>query len=693
MTPATRTATTAPTTPGGRRLLVVDDLTVSYRTTTHERLALDAVDLTVGSGEIVGLVGQSGSGKSTLAAAVLGLLPGNAAQLSGSVRLGEVDLTRLSAQELRRIRGHDVSIVFQDPTVSLNPRLPVGKQMLQVQRAHGPGGRTARRGYYDKALAGLAEVGLPNPRRAFGMYPHEFSGGMRQRVMIAMALLLEPMLIIADEATSALDVTLEAQILELLLRLRETHDASVLFISHNLGVVSQLCDRTTVLHAGRVVEEIAGRVVWSRCRHPYTQSLAASAAHKDARIRRLPTRVPDVDHAASGCHFADQCLHAHDLCRSSTPELYQLEGGSARCFAYAPEAGSQWTAKPAVADWFDPLQDGRPALVETDSATAGLVSVRDLHVSFGAGDQTVRAVDGVDLSIERGEIVAVVGESGSGKTTLAEALVRLVRPTGGSIHVDGQDTATMSPADVHALRRRVQMVFQSAQGSLSPRLQVGSLVTEPYQIFAIPHDQRMRPDDILAQVDLPAELLNSYPSQLSGGQARRVGLARALVCEPELLVADEPTSGLDAAAAASAARLLGDLREAHGLAILLITHDLSLVTNLADRVCVMYFGKIVETGPVSEIVQAPAHPYTKALLSLLLDPDSSAPVGRRKLLAEGEIPNQAAPPSGCRFHPRCPLAQEICAQVEPPLRPVGGSTRSAACHFADSVIEGGHGDL
>jgi len=230
------------------------------------------------------------------------------------------------------------------------------------------------------------------------------------------------------------------------------------------------------------------------------------------------------------------------------------------------------------------------------------------------------------------------------------------------------------------------MVFQSAQGSLSPRMQVGSLITEPYKIFGVPKDQRLQPEEILAQVDLSAELLNSYPSQLSGGQARRVGLARALVCQPELLVADEPTSGLDAAAAATTARLLGDLRDRRGLAILLVTHDLSLVTNLADRVCVMYFGKIVETGRVSQIVQAPAHPYTKALLSLLLDPDTSAPVGRRKLLAEGEIPSQSAPPSGCRFHPRCPWAQEICSVSEPQLVAIGDGTRSAACHFADAVM-------
>lgn len=609
----------------GTSLLAVRDLTVSYRTTEGEQLALDAVDLTVGAGEIVGLVGQSGSGKSTLAAAVLGLLPANARQPSGSVRLGDVELTRLSAPELRRIRGQDVSIVFQDPTTSLNPRLPVGKQMLQVQRAHGSGGRAAGRGYREKAVAGLAEVGLPDPRRAFRMYPHEFSGGMRQRVMIAMALLLEPRLIIADEATSALDVTLEAQILELLLRLRETHDASVLFISHNLGVVSQLCDRTTVLHAGRVVEEMADRVVWSRCQHPYTQSLAASAAHHDARVRRLPAAAPDPH--GTGCHFAGRCLHTHDVCRSTTPELYQLDGGRVRCFAHSPAHGSEWPEKPSVADWLDPQEETRPAQEDLGSGSE-LVSIKDLDVHFGQGDQRVRAVDGVDLTVAPGEIVAIVGESGSGKTTLAETLVHLVRPTSGSVHIGGRDTATLSSTELRTLRRRVQMVFQSAQGSLSPRMQVGSLVTEPYRIFGIPKDQRLPPDQILAQVDLPAGLVNSYPSQLSGGQARRVGLARALVCQPDLLVADEPTSGLDAAAAASAARLLGDLRTAHGLAIVLITHDLSLVTNLADRVCVMYFGKIVESGPVSEIVGAPAHPYTKALLSLVLDPDTAAPVGQ-----------------------------------------------------------------
>jgi oligopeptide/dipeptide ABC transporter ATP-binding protein len=385
-----------------------------------------------------------------------------------------------------------------------------------------------------------------------------------------------------------------------------------------------------------------------------------------------------------------------------TPDLYDHEGGSVRCFAYSPTIGFEWPNKPDVADWFgSSTQSGALVDAESEDTSSALVSIKELRVHFGRRDQTVRAVDGVDLTIERGEIVAVVGESGSGKTTLAEALVRLVPLAGGTIAVNGEATAGMSSTEVHEFRRRVQMVFQSAQGSLSPRMQVGSLVTEPYKIFRIPKDQRMRPEEILARVGLPPELLNSYPSQLSGGQARRVGLARALVCEPELLVADEPTSGLDAAAAASAASLLGDLRDEYGLAILLITHDLSLVTNLADRIAVMYFGKIVETGPVSEIVRAPAHPYTKALLSLVLDPDESAPVGRRELLAQGEIPSQSAPPSGCRFHPRCQLRQDICSTSEPVLGVVFGGERRAACHFAEQVVRDlptpgaqvSHGDL
>lgn len=669
-------------------LLAVEGLSVSYRTDQRTRPALEQVDLSVETGEIFGLVGQSGSGKSTLALAILGLLPSNARQVAGSVALDGADLTRMSAPELRQIRGQEISVVFQDPASSLNPRLPVGKQMIQVQRAHGPGGRASRRAYHERAVAGLAEVGLPDPGGAFGRYPHEFSGGMRQRVMIAMSLLLEPKLIIADEATSALDVTLEAQILELLLRLRESHDASVLFISHNLGVVSQLCDRTAVLHAGRVVEEINQPVVWDNCLHPYTQSLAASVPDQERRAILSPAPIRRGAAGGHACSFAEQCVQAHSECVVQMPSLYRAGGSQVRCFAYSPELGSRWSPKPALDDWLTLIGPSSRVDGGATGSSASLISVEDLRVHFGAGEHAVRAVDGVSMTIDHGEIVAVVGESGSGKTTLAEAIVRLVRPAAGSIKVDGQELNGLSPREIRQFRRRVQMVFQNAHASLSPRMQVGTLVTEPYDIFSIATQDRLAPDALLEQVQLLPHLLDSYPGQLSGGQARRVSLARALACEPDLLVADEPTSGLDASAAASVTRLLSDLRESRGLAILLITHDLSLVTSLADRVCVMYFGRVVETGRVEDVLRRPAHPYTKALLSLLPDRKGATRIGRRKLLAHGEIPNQADPPAGCRFHPRCALRRDICRTIEPTLDIVQNGHHRAACHFSDELLRG-----
>ena len=688
-------------------VLAVDHLSVAYRTDRSRRLAVDDVSLALMPSQILGIVGESGCGKSTLGMTILRLLPPNGRIAAGTITLdGHGDLGKLSNDQMRSIRGREIAVIFQDPATSLNPRLPIGAQLLQVQQAHaadlGSGAATAGK-LRDNAIGKLAEVGLPDPVRSFGRYPHEFSGGMRQRVMIAMALLLEPKVIIADEATSALDVTLEAQILELLLRLRETHDTSILFISHDLGVVSRLCDRVAVMYAGRVVEEIPGEAVLAAPRHPYTQALLAAVPNRRSRGRPLAAiggSVPDVAEPVRACGFAPRCITARPVCTESAPDLYGDGSGSVRCFAYIPSTSGQWPAMPSVEDWRrrgagEASSSPEP---EHEPVDQTLLELSDLTVHFGGAGRwrpgrakpPVRAVDGVSIALDRGRILGIVGESGSGKTTLGEAVVKLLPPTGGSITFAGQDVTRMSSRETFAFRRRAQMIFQNPYSSLSPRIQVDALLTEPYEIHKLPRDQRQSAEALLAAVGLPYTLCSAYPSQLSGGQARRVGIARALALEPDLVVADEPTAGLDASAAAATINLLTELRRRMGLTVVLISHNLSLVTTSADEVCVMYLGQIVEHGDTAAVTSAPAHPYTKALLALAPDPEHSSRMERRRLLVPGEIPSADAPPPGCRFHPRCAYSQDICRQVAPALTQAEGTAgrHVAACHFAAEVQRG-----
>jgi len=531
-------------------VLAIDNLTVAYRTASSRRLALDSVSLALQPSEILGIVGESGCGKSTLGMTILRLLPANGHVTAGTISLqGHGDLAQLSREEMRSVRGREIAVIFQDPTTSLNPRLAVGTQMLQVQRAHAaeaaPGTGSAK-SLRDNAVGKLTEVGLPNAARAFERYPHEFSGGMRQRVMIAMALLFEPKVIVADEATSALDVTLEAQVLELLLRLRETHGTSLLFISHDLGVVSQLCDRVAVMYAGRVVEEIPGEAVLATPRHPYTQALQAAVPNRRSRGQRLAAiggSVPDMTEPAQACSFAPRCINARAICAESAPELYPFDSGSVRCFVYSPSAGEQWSQLPSTEDWrrreVEAVTSRAPLrhVSQVEVSDQPLLEVRELMVHFGGGGHRwrpgrarppVRAVDGVSLSLARGHILGIVGESGSGKTTLGEAVVKLLSPTSGSIMFAGRDVTHMSARETFEFRRRAQMIFQNPYSSLSPRMQVGSQLTEPYKIHKLPQAQRRSVEELLAAVDLHSALRSAYPGQLSGGQARRVGIARAL---------------------------------------------------------------------------------------------------------------------------------------------------------------------
>jgi peptide/nickel transport system ATP-binding protein len=679
-------------------LLRISDLSVDYGVRGDASLrALSHVDLKLGRREVLGIVGESGCGKSTLGMAIVRLLPDNASVTGGEITLDGRDLLRLSPGEMRAVRGRDVAVIFQDPSTSLNPTLSIGAQLTQVQRAHAAPGDRGRAALEKRALEKLDEVGIPDSRRALARHPHEFSGGMRQRVMIAMALLLEPRLIIADEATSALDVTLEAQILELLLRLRDEHGTAMLFISHDLGVVSQVCDRVAVMYAGRVVEKIGAEDALRSPRHPYTQALQAAVPDPRLRGQRLasiPGQVPSV--VGNRCAFADRCRYTHERCLAAEPPLFATAGGATRCYLYdaSPAAGAPMP-RPSADDWR--TQDAPVAAVNgPQAAVAGdgpMLDVRNLRVEFGRRRvlgrtrNPVTAVAGVDLSLKRGQILGVVGESGSGKTTLGEALVNLVAPTAGAVLIDGVDVTVMGQAARTLLRRRAQMIFQSPYASLSPRMRIGAAVTEPYEIHRTASADRRSAEDLLGMVGLPHGTSSKYPNQVSGGQARRVGIARALALDPELVVADEPTSGLDPSAAAGIVNLLMDLRMRLGITIVLISHSLPLVMTVADEICVMYFGHIVESGPAAAITAAPAHPYTRALLAVAPVGEAEGRQTRRRLLVPGEIPSPTSRPPGCPFHPRCPYAEAICREGPPPPIVRLDETRTSACHFAARVHE------
>jgi peptide/nickel transport system ATP-binding protein len=679
-------------------LLQVADLSVTYRARGARLQALSGVTFDVGASEIVGVVGESGCGKSTLAAGLLRLLPPNGEVSGGSIVLRGQNVQDFSSEGMRKLRGQELAMIFQDPMTSLNPTFSIGRQMIDVQRAHKrAGSRELRR----RAVEMLGQMGIPDAAERLGDYPHQFSGGMRQRIMIAMALLLEPALLIADEATSALDVTLEAQIVELLLRLREAHGTSILFVSHDLGVVSQLCDRVVVMYAGRAVEQGTRDEIFGNPRHPYTQALIAavpSARLRGGRLATIPGQVPSLLALPLGCPFHPRCSDSRDACRVNAPRAITVAGGTrVLCHIYDPESAYQRDTvslnEPSV---FESPGHPSPASLDADGSSPShdtandtLVHVEAVSTYFGVRrgligrltretQRPVRAVDGVDLELRRAEVLGLVGESGSGKTTLGRTILGLEPTTSGRVVFDGHDVRHLSRRELKALRRRAQMIFQDPYSSLSPRVRIAYSLTEPYRINDIPTAERYGVDELLRMVELSPEQAQKYPHELSGGQARRVGIARALALKPDLVVADEPTSGLDVSAAAAVLNLMRELGRRFGLTYLIITHNLNVVGYIADRIAVMYLGEIVEIGASGRIFNEPAHPYTLGLLSALSEPGTSTP-GRRRLLVSGEIPSPRNPPPACRFHTRCAFATQVCRTDAPSLTPIAPS-HAVACH-------------
>ncbi len=683
-------------------LLQVRDLEVKYHTREGILTAIRSATFDVQQGEIVGVVGESGCGKSTVASAVMRLLPPNGEISGGQILLQERDLAPLSQEEMRQLRGRDLAMIFQDAMTSLNPVFSIEQQMIDAQRAHlSLDAQRSSRELRARAVAMLERVGIPDAERCIDDYPHQFSGGMRQRIMIAMALLSNPTLLVADEPTSALDVTLEAQILDLICRLRDELGTAMLYITHDLGVVARLCDRVLVMYAGSLVESGGVFAIFDEPKHPYTQALLRSHPAqnlREHRLRTIPGRVPSLRDLPAGCKFAPRCDLAEHLCHTTEPQLWRAGGQAVLCHAYAPD----WPgADPAL-----PRADRPEATAEASPGARGeepsplLVETRELHKHFhdqigllgqilGQKEGSVRAVAGVDISVRRGETLGLVGESGSGKTTLGRTILRLVEPTSGQIVVDGVDITDLPAGKLRPMRARMQMIFQDPFSSLSPRMKVSSLLLEPFRIHGQAVDEKQKVDELLVMVGLSSEQADKYPHQLSGGQARRVGIARALALHPDILMADEPTAGLDVSVAAGVLNLLKDLRERLGLTYIIITHNLNVLGFIADRVAVMYLGKIVELAATHELFNRPKHPYTEALMSAISIPDPHLREERQQIILKGEIPSPRNPPPGCPFHPRCRYAEERCTAEIPLLRPLAASgpdaARLVACHFPERV--------
>ncbi|ODR81647.1 glutathione ABC transporter ATP-binding protein [Haladaptatus sp. W1] len=682
---------------GSAPLLDVRDLRTEFLTEDGTVVAANDVSFALDSGETMGLVGESGAGKSVTARSLLQLVDSPGEITGGEVVFDGVDLLELSEPEMRSVRGNKVALIPQDPMSSLNPVLTVGEQIVETILHHQGGNRESAR---EQAIEVMRDVEIPDAAERFGDYPHEFSGGMRQRVLIAIGLSCKPDLIIADEPTTALDVTTQAKILDLLNELQEEKGMAILMITHNLGVVAQTCDHVGVMYAGNLVETAELDELFDNPQHPYTRGLIDSIPQTDVEYDDLPTlagSMPDLTDLPSGCNFAPRCEYATEACRT---------GGNPRL---EPAAGTTSRAACIRTDEIDLRQgytpdesSGERKLI--DRSGEPLFAVKNLKKHFPSGDgffgdltltrsdggmptlerRAVKAVDGIDFEIYQGETVGLVGESGCGKSTVARTALKLLEPTDGEVYFEGQPIHEMSGSEVRSLRREMQMIFQDPQSSLNPRKTVGQIIgraMEKHDI-ATGEEKQERTRELLTRVGLSPDALHKYPHQFSGGQQQRIAIAHALAVEPKLIVCDEPVSALDVSVQAQILNLLDEIQAEYGLSYLFISHNIGVVRHICDRIAVMYLGKIAEFGTVEQVFSAPFHPYTESLLSAVPHANPSRKTDR--ILLEGSVPSPLNPPSGCPFQTRCPKKiGDVCEQTEPALEEKeGDSGHQISCHLS-----------
>jgi peptide/nickel transport system ATP-binding protein len=671
-------------------LLEIEDLHTHISLREGTVRAVDGVSLHVDLGETLGIVGESGCGKTMTALSIMGLLPVGGHIADGSIHLGGRRISGLSDEHMRKIRGDEIGMIFQDPLTSLNPTMTVGKQIAEVVLLHR---EASKEQAMERAAEVLGLVGLPRPEERLNEYPHQFSGGMRQRVMIAMALACEPKLLIADEPTTALDVTIQKQILELIDGLRKRLGMSVILVTHDLGVIAGRADRVAVMYAGKIAETTATSTLFANPRHPYTEALFHAlpdkAAETGERLYSIPGAPPDLIHPPKGCRFAPRCRYAQEHCQEEEPRLLgETPGHTYACFypVGETERGAKRAAAPVAAAARAEAAAEQFAKVPGEVVLATKDLVKDFPVTSGILQRrvgSVSAVAGVSFDIRRGETFGLVGESGCGKTTIGRVIVGLEKATAGTISFGSVDLATVSGREYRRLRRKIQYMFQDSYASLDPRMRAGTILREPLAVQHIGsrQEQERRLAEMLDHVGLPGSAADRYPHEFSGGQRQRLGFARALMLRPELIVADEPVSALDVSIQAQVLNLMSELQREFGLTYMFISHDLAVVRYLSDHIGVMYLGKLVEVGPAEEVYLQPAHPYTRGLIDSAPVADPVAEKAKVQAGVTGELPSAISPPSGCRFRTRCPLAQEICAEVEPPLRPFSEQGHIAACHF------------
>ncbi|MFD0044443.1 dipeptide ABC transporter ATP-binding protein [Pseudarthrobacter scleromae] len=699
-------------------ILSVRDLNVRFNTENGVVHAVRGVDFDLMPGKTLGIVGESGSGKSVTSLAIMGLLP-TTAEVSGSVRLKGKELLGLSDKAMCEYRGNELAMVFQDPLSSLTPVYTVGNQIIEALTIHNP--TMSKQAKEARAVELLAMVGIPSPKERLRAFPHEFSGGMRQRVMIAIAIANNPRVLIADEPTTALDVTIQAQVLEVLHRAQEETGAAVVMITHDLGVVAGMADDIMVMYAGRPVETGAVDDIYYNPRMPYTMGLLGAVPRVDVAEKSSLVPIegmpPNLIHAPTGCSFAPRCPLATDACLEGEPALAPVPGPAAHraaCVKSGSLGGDVdvhdvFAAPPVPVSRFDAIpREERSTVLQLKDVRKHFPLTKGALLKRRIG--TVKAVDGLSFDIREGECFSIVGESGSGKTTTLLEIMEFHKDQDGEVVIGGISNKQAADGKTRsAMRRELQMVFQDPTGALDPRFTVYEVLAEPLQNAGMNKaDTKKRIMELMKLVGLQPDHVNRFPNQFSGGQRQRIGIARALAVNPKLVVLDEPVSALDVSVQAGVINLLDKLRAELGLSYLLVAHDLSVVRHISNRVAVMYLGKIVEIGEVDRVFDNPRHPYTRALLSAIPVPDPQLERTRERIILQGDLPSPLGTPKGCNFATRCPVfaalpaaKQEKCLTLEPPLEQVAPSPAAQtlaadplpapdqrfACFFPDGELD------
>lgn len=669
-----------------KTLLEVKDLSVTLKLAEGEMTAVQDVSFTVNRGETLGIVGESGSGKSVSSMAIMGLLPRGTRTEAKILRFGKTDLLNTNELEMASLRGNKIAMIFQEPMTSLNPVYSIGRQMTEHMMLHK---NVTRKVAADRAVELLEKVGITAAKSRLSQFPHQLSGGLRQRVMIAMMLMCEPELIIADEPTTALDVTIQAQILSLLKDLQKELNIAMILISHDLGVVARVSDKIAVMYAGQVIETGSAKEILESPAHPYTQGLLESIPipgkiEPGVELGSIPGLVPSLKTKFSGCRFANRCDRANEDCIKGIVGLNkELHGRTYRCIMSPDSLFEKSSVKPEQVKKNDHVYGSRIDMTSTPVLSAASAECTfQVRQGMFSAPKPLRAVDDISLDLRKGEVVAVVGESGCGKSTLARMLLGLQEPTSGTITLNGSDISRLSDKE---RSQKIQTIFQDPYSSLNPRRTIGEIIRRPLQLNAIGSrkEQVKTVEEIMERVGIPRNFYHNYPNQLSGGQRQRVAIARALILKPEIVICDEPTSALDVSVQAQILNLLLELREELRLTYLLITHDMAVVEHIATRVIVMYLGRVVEVGDTQTLLKSPQHPYTKALLTSVLtpEPDEGVPV----IELGTSYPNPINPPNGCTFHPRCEYAGDICKVNAPTLEQMS-ERQFCSCHMLEKAV-------